>query len=321
MKNTLRLLVVIFILSFTSCNKEEVTNQISDSARIEQIRNELKLAKYLPTDQKFFQLYNEKKSAGLKNGTISPKGKVGFTSPSNDVYLLPNGEFKQVLVWAIIENAWLMEKGIITIHYDENFNQIGDLEIYIGWDNEYCVPVYIKSNYENVQTRLTFSFPVDGGQLSFETFSNGGKNVEMWLPELNFDFLWETCGNSTFGGLKSFNPLNQNEINVQITGIQSNTDDYIKFYTEGILPNSKINIYINDSFGNTVDRTTLIFPFGKSIPDFIMIPLTFPPSDVYYNVTTFENGIAVYGETIQKSCIRLIRIDQTGNIPRIYVLR
>ena len=294
----LTVITVIFSIMFPSCQKEE--SQISPD-RIQQIRNEMSKAKYLPTEQ-VLKFYGEKKNAGNLKDAVIVKPTVAFSAPDNDLEVYLDGSFNKVWVWTMTQGGSLVDNGIIAITYNQNYEQIGDPEFYIGWENEYCTPVSIVSNFENAQTLISFSFPTTTGTLSFDTYTDCQNYMELWLPQLNFDCSWETVGGAMFGGTMSFNPAQQTEVSITINGLSSNITDYVKFDTRGFNSNTKVIINISDSDGNWSSQITLNFPSGKTIPTFVMLPITFVPNQIFYQTVTYPNGIAEYSDYVIQNC-------------------
>jgi len=310
---------VMTIFFFSSCQKEEFVEPISDADLIAQFRSVN--GNFVPSDKIIMELYHHQKSGQLKNGTstISPDAKVGLMAPQNDLSVIPGGGFKQVWGWIISENGWTKDKGILVVYYDSNFEMLAGWDLYIGWDNnQYCTPINIKTTVENIQIRLIFSFPVKGGgNLSFETFSYGEREFIVWLPLLKYDFNWEVMSGAGFGGLMSFDSSNQTELNIYVGSfIDVNTYDYIKFDLKGLISDSKIIIYINDKEGNMVDMTEIILPYGKIIPVFTYIPLTFSPGSINYQIITYPKGMAEHSDWVHKICY--LKESLNGN--RIYYL-
>ena len=318
MKNVLFCLMIAVVALMSSCTKNEVP-QISYADRLAQVRAEISAnpSMFAPPDSSTILALYREKIGGLKGALIAPK--VGFSTPSNYIYLSIQGGFKKIWSWTITTNDYLVDKGVVAINYNDNYEQVGDCEFIIGWDNQYCTPVLFVTNIQNVQIRVSLSYPVTLGNLSFDSYTNGEASVEIWLPQLEFDGSWSTLGSNSFGGTFSFNPASQTKVDIILPLISPNTYDYIKFFTDNILPNSVLEIYISDDSGNWVDKTTFNFSGSKTIPGFVTIPLTFVPNQVMYRVIHYVNGMPDSGEEFTiRECIQ----DPSGPIDgRIYVVK
>lgn len=328
MKNTVKLLalLVVFVgLMLSSCQKTEDEVAIdpiaAKAAKIKEIKIEMNQAKYFPVQEKAVSLYKEKKGEGngLKNATtmVATDPKLLFEAPGNDICLLPNDEFIRVWAWTAIDAGDVIDKGILTIRYNQNYQQIDNYQLYIGWENEWCKPVTISSNIQNSQTQITFGFSAINGEASFDLFTNFQSNLQVWLPLLPFHIFWETLDGAGFAGTMDFNPEKDDQIKITIDGIGINTNDYLKLYAKDFPVGANIILEIFNN-NNDYDRTKLYFPEGE---EYMMIPLTFSPDWVIYQTRTIVNNRSKYSERVERSCIQMISIDPTPYSSRIYVLR
>ena len=297
-KSVFAALVAVLFFTFVSCEKEEM--QINPD-RIQQIRQEMSKAKYQPTEL-VLALYGEKKNAGDLKSTEVVKPTIAFSVPNNDIEIYSDNTFKKVWVWTMTQNGQIVGNGIIAINYNQDYQQINDPEFFIGWNNYYCTLVSFIANFQNAQTMISFTFPTTTGMLSFDTYTDCQSYMEMWLPQLNFDCSWETVGGAMFGGMMSFNPSHQTEVSMTISELQSNITDYIKFNTRVFQPNTKVIINISDDEDWWSAQVTLNFIKGKMLPSMVMLPITFEPNQLFYQIISYPNGIAEYSEFITLNC-------------------
>jgi hypothetical protein len=289
MKKIIIFLTVVALIS--SCGKEDIPS-------LKEIRTRLNCP---PSQEEIITRYEN--GIGLKLGLVTPL--VGFSIPTNDIYLIEGG-LKQVWVWTIISNEIIIEKGIVIIRYNFNFVEVGEFEFIVGWDNEYCIPTTFSSNTKSkFEAIVTLSYPTTRGILSCE-FPKIEKDTTISLAQLNYNCAYEIyAGNIVWGKTLNFDPGRLKEKKITMEGPSNLAENgrYLLWFP--LQPETKINskmmVKIYDVTGDTI-KHTIVYVDKKDLANENIIGMVNRPKKVSFQPVFYETGHPVLGKLVEKDC-------------------